>query len=104
MLFRSGHFKDECHYSKCKTFEELQKSIAEYGDYYNNERGMWDKGRMTPIEYEKYLTDMDDETFSGYLAEEEKKYIEMKEKAAQKAVQDAKDYKVFIEEAVGGLQ
>ena len=21
------HFKDECHYSRCKTFEELQKSI-----------------------------------------------------------------------------
>ena len=98
-----GHFKDECHNSKCKTFEELQKSIAEYSDYYNNERGMWDKGRMTPIEYEKYLTDMDDETFSEYLAEEEKKYIEMKEKAAQKAVQDAKDYKAFIKETMEEL-
>ena len=99
-----GHFKDECHYSRCKTFEELQKSIDEYSDYYNNERGMWDKGRMTPAEYEKYLTDMDDETFDKYLAEEEKKYIEMKEKAAQKAVQDAKDYKAFIEEAMEELQ
>lgn len=99
-----GHFKDECHYSDCKTFEELQKCIEEYSDYYNNERGMWDKGRMSPIEYEKYLTDMDDDTFDKYLAEEEKKYIEMKEKAAQKAVQDAKDYKAFIEETMEELQ
>lgn len=99
-----GHFKDECHYNRCKTFEELQKSIDEYSDYYNNERGMWDKGRMTPAEYEKYLTDMDDETFSEYLAMEEKKYIEMKEKAVRKAVQDAKDYKAFIEETMEELQ
>lgn len=80
-----GHFKDECHYENCKTFEELQKCIAEYSDYYNNERGMWDKGRMTPIEYEKYLTEMDKETFARYLADEEKKYLEMKEKAAEKS-------------------
>lgn len=99
-----GHFKDECHYSRCKTFEELKKSIDEYSDYYNNERGMWDKGRMTPTEYEKYLTDMDDEAFSEYLAMEEKKYIEMKEKAMRKAVQDAKDYKAFIEETMEELQ
>lgn len=99
-----GHFKDECRYRDCKTFEELQKCIDNYSNYYNNERGMWEKGRMTPIEYEKYLTDMDDETFSRYLAEEEKKYIEKKEKAAQKAVQDAKDYKAFIEETMEELR
>lgn len=93
-----GHFKDECHYERCTSFEELQKCIDEYSDYYNNERGMWDKGRMTPVEYEKYLTDMDDEAFSKYLVDEEKRYLEMKEKAAAKAVQNAKDYKAFIKE------
>ena len=92
-----GHFKDECHYESCKTYEELQKCIDEYSDYYNNERGMWDKGKMTPVEYEKYLTEMDEETFARYLADEEKKYLEMKEKAAEKAVQRAKEYKAFIE-------
>lgn len=99
-----GHFKDECHYENCKTFEELQKCIAEYSDYYNNERGMWDKGKMTPTEYEKYLTEMDGEAFAKYLASEEKKYLEMKEKAAQKAVQNAKEYKAFIEEAMEELK
>lgn len=99
-----GHFKDECHYENCKTFEELQKCIAEYSDYYNNERGMWDKGKMTPTEYEKYLTEMDDEAFLKYLASEEKKYLDMKEKAANKAVQNAKEYKAFIEEAMEELK
>ena len=99
-----GHFKDECHYESCKTYEELQKCIAEYSDYYNNERGMWDKGKMTPTEYEKYLTEMDDEAFLEYLALEEKKYLEMKEKAANKAVQNAKEYKAFIEEAMEELK
>lgn len=27
----------------------------DYVDYFNNERGNWDKGKMTPAEYEKYL-------------------------------------------------
>ena len=99
-----GHFKDECHYERCKTYEELQKCIDEYSDYYNNERGMWDKGKMTPVEYEKYLTEMDEETFARYLADEEKKYLEMKEKAAGKAVQSAKEYKAFIEGAMEELK
>lgn len=99
-----GHFKDECHYEGCKTYEELQRCIAEYSDYYNNERGMWDKGKMTPAEYEKYLTEMDDEAFAKYLADEEKKYLEMKEKAAEKAVQNAKEYKAFIEDAMEELK
>lgn len=99
-----GHFKDECHYEGCKTYEELQKCIAKYSDYYNNERGMWDKGKMTPAEYEKYLTEMDDEAFAKYLADEEKKYLEMKEKAAEKAVQNAKEYKAFIEGAMEELK
>ena len=65
---------------------------------------MWDKGKMTPVEYEKYLTEMDEETFARYLADEEKKYLEMKEKAAEKAVQSAKEYKAFIEEAMEELK
>lgn len=99
-----GHFKDECHYSDCKTFEELQKCIDEYSHYYNNERGMWDKQRMTPVQYEKYLSDMDEETFHLYLAKEKEKYFETKEKAAQRAVQNARDYKASIEEQMEELQ
>lgn len=49
-----GHFKDECPYSKCKDIEELRELVARYSEYYNYERRMWDKGRMMPIEYERY--------------------------------------------------
>ena len=48
-----GHFKDECHYEVCKTLKELQKCIDGYSFYYNNERGMWDRGKMTPCKDEK---------------------------------------------------
>lgn len=80
-----GHFKDECDYSSCADVEELRKKVEEYSDYYNNERGMWDKGRMTPAEYEAYLLGLNEEQFGEYLSAEEKKYDEMKKKAAELA-------------------
>ena len=80
-----GHFNDECDYAGCMTLAELQKKIAEYMDYYNNERGIWDRGRMTPVEYEGYLLSLHEEEFGRYLAEEEKKYEAMKKRAAELA-------------------
>ena len=80
-----GHFKDECDYASCADIGELKKLVEEYSWYYNNERGMWDKGRMTPAEYEEYLLGLDEGQFGMYLAAEEKKYNEMKEKAADLA-------------------
>lgn len=80
-----GHFKDECDYSSCTDLEELKKRVEEYSWYYNNERGMWERDRMTPAEYEVYLLDLDEEQFGEYLAAEEKKYDEMKKKAAELA-------------------
>ena len=93
-----GHFKDESHYADSRTLEELRCRIDEYSVYYNHERGMWDKERMTPIEYERYLTEMDAESFQAYMAKEEQKYLEMKRRSAEKAVQRAKENKEFIEE------
>ena len=80
-----GHFKDECDYASCADIRELKKLVEEYSWYYNNERGLWDKGRMTPAEYEEYLSGLNEEEFGRYLAAEEKKYNEMKEKAAELA-------------------
>lgn len=97
-----GHFKDECHYEECKTLEELQKCIDEYSYYYNNERGMWDRGKMTPAEYEAYLDSMTEAEFSGYLAAEEKRYEEMKKRSAEKAHKASKDYREFTEKSIGG--
>ncbi|MBR2528919.1 MAG: IS3 family transposase [Blautia sp.] len=80
-----GHFKDECEYSSCADIEKLKKRVEEYSWYYNNERGMWERGRMTPVEYEEYLLGLNEEQFGEYLAAEEKKYNEMKKKAAELA-------------------
>ena len=98
-----GHFKDECHYEKCKTLKELQKCIDKYSFYYNNERGMWDKGRMTPTEYEEYLEGMSEAEFSEYLVKEEKRFADMKAKSAENAHKVAKRYKEFTSENTGGL-
>lgn len=85
-----GHLKDECDYSVCKSLNELKKMVAEYAHYYNNERGMWEKKRMTPVEYEKYLLSLSQEEFGEYLKAEKKKYDGMKKKAAELAKQHAK--------------
>lgn len=85
-----GHFKDECKYSECESIDELRNLVAEYADYYNHERGMWDRGRMTPIEYEKHLLSMTEEEFSDYLTKEEEKYKKMKEEATKRAIERAK--------------
>ncbi len=98
-----GHFKDECHYEECKTLEELQECIDEYSFYYNNERGMWDKDKMTPAEYEKHLSEMNEAEFSEYLAREEKRFEDMKAKSAENAHTSAKNYKEFTEKSIGGL-
>lgn len=50
-----GHLKDELDYKSCRTFTELRLKIDEYMRYYNYERKQWNRKRMTPVEYRKYL-------------------------------------------------
>ena len=94
-----GHFKDECRYETCASLEELRCAVQEYGVYYNQDRRMWARQHMTPTEYEAYLTAMTEEEFAVYLAEEEAALRERKEKAAQKAADRARLYRVSVEEA-----
>ena len=46
-----GHMKDEINLIGCKTFEEVEKTIDQYMDYYNNYRYQWDLNRMSPKAY-----------------------------------------------------
>lgn len=85
-----GHFKDECAYSKCRDVEELRALVAGYADYYNNERRMWNRNRMTPVVYEDYLLNMTEEEFRVNLSYEEEKYCKMKEDATRRAIERAK--------------
>ena len=86
-----GHFKDECDYSSCGSVKELEKTVAGYVDYYNNERRVWDKERMTPLEYEHYLLSMSEDEWNAYLEHEEQRYEDMKAEAARKAIESAKN-------------
>ena len=65
---------------------------------------MWDRNRMTPLEYEEYLLAMSEEKFQNYLNEEEERYLRMKEKSAARAVQNAKDYKDTMKDKLEELQ
>lgn len=50
-----GHFKDEVDYSKVRSLEEMQKLVTEYVIYYNQQRGQWNRKKMSPVNYRKHL-------------------------------------------------
>ena len=85
-----GHFKDEVDYKKCRTIEELKDCINDYAYYYNNERHQWNMRRMTPVQYDTWLKSLSDGEYALIIEEYEKKYTEMKEAAARKAIDRAK--------------
>ena len=82
-----GHFKDECEYRQCDNIEQLKKLVERYARFYNNMRGMWNKGEMTPVEYEQYLMSMTEAEWQEYMAREKAAYEEMKKEAARKAIE-----------------
>ena len=92
-----GHFKDESGYRKCKTLDELRKKVQDYSKYYNEERGIHSRGKMTPVEYEAYLCALDEDAFAAYMAAEEEKYLKKKEEAAAKAAGRARERREAIE-------
>ena len=50
-----GHMKYETNIKECKNYEELEKEIKSYMNYYNKTRGQWNLKKMTPIEYRNHL-------------------------------------------------
>lgn len=50
-----GHLKDDIDYKSCKTFNELDMTVNEYMQYYNNERHQWGLKKMTPVAYRDHL-------------------------------------------------
>ena len=88
-----GHFKDESGYEKCQTLKELRDTVKRYAVYYNEERKIWDRGRMTPVEYEEWLNAMSESEFQAYLEAEEEKYKKTKEESAKKAIKRAREYR-----------
>ena len=91
-----GHLKDECKINECITFEEVARVIDDYTYYYNYERPQWNRNKMTPIEYELYINNLNDEEYALFLEKETLKYKNMMENAALKAIKRAKDVGVEI--------
>ena len=53
-----GHMKDELANAipKWTCFADVQRSIADWIDYYNNDRYQWDLAKLSPNEYYRYLS------------------------------------------------
>ena len=53
-----GHMKDELaeKIPKWKTFADVERSIDDWMDYYNNDRYQWDLAKLSPNEYYEYIT------------------------------------------------
>jgi len=86
-----GHFKDECDYSWCSAIDEIRNEVLEYIEYYNHRRPQWNRNKMTPVEFERYLLDMSDDDFDKYVDKEKQKYDTMMAKARDKAIKRAHD-------------
>ena len=53
-----GHMKDELagQTQYWETFADVEQSIDDWMDYYNNDRYQWDLAKLSPNEYYKYIT------------------------------------------------
>lgn len=53
-----GHLKDELgpYMKQWKSFIDVKKSIDDWMEYYNNERGQWLLDKLSPNEYYSYIT------------------------------------------------
>ncbi len=69
-----GHMKDEINLVNCKTFEEVEKAVDDYMDYYNNYRYQWGLNRMTPKVYGDMLRNKNNKK-DGRSFEEQPSYL-----------------------------
>ncbi|MEA5015694.1 MAG: IS3 family transposase [Candidatus Limiplasma sp.] len=50
-----GHMKDEIDLAHCQTFGEVKVVIADWTDYYNNDRYQWQLAKLSPNEFYEYV-------------------------------------------------
>jgi putative transposase len=50
-----GHMKDEIDLVPCRNFEEVKSIIADWVDYYNNDRYQWQLAKLSPNEFYEYM-------------------------------------------------
>lgn len=47
--------EDDIYSKNCLTFDELEASIDNYMDYYNNYRYQWELKKLAPVQYRNQL-------------------------------------------------
>ena len=87
----NGNLKQEVDFSACETIEEVEKRVKEYAEYFNKERHIWNRRKMTPLQYEEYLLSLSEEEWAVYLEDRQSEYNDMKAKASMKAKARYKD-------------
>ena len=65
-----GHMKDEINLVDCETFDEVEKAIDDYMDYYNNHRYQWGLKRKTPKAYGDMLRNKNNKKDGSSLIEQ----------------------------------
>lgn len=50
-----GHMKDEIDISGITKYEEIEKAVDDWIDYYNNDRYQWQLAKLSPNEYYHYI-------------------------------------------------
>lgn len=88
-----GHLKSECNYSNCNDINEVRKVINSYIHYYNNLRPQWNRNKMTPNMYEKYLLNLSKIEYEKYLNKETVKYDIMVSNAKERIIASARKNK-----------
>ena len=78
--------------------EEISSEVEDYVEYYNDRRPQWDRNKMTPMAFEKYLTEMDDDAFERYVSKEREKYDKMMARSKEKALRRAQELGAIREE------
>lgn len=48
--------KDKIDISKCIKYREIETTIDDWIDHYNNERYQWQLAKLSPNEYYRYIT------------------------------------------------
>ena len=69
------------------TIEEIVQELERYKSYYNEVRGQWNRGKMTPMQREAWINSLSDVDFEKWQEQELKRYNEMKQKAREKAIE-----------------
>ena len=82
-----GHFKDDVEYRNLRTLDELRSELERYKAYFNEIRGQWTRGKMTPLQREAWINSLSPAEYEEWQKKETERYKQMKHRSRQKAIE-----------------